>query len=163
LSFDISNEIFHEIMLLEKIACLFPLRLSISVYGKSLAVCRSDSFKLWVMKEYGEVESWTQVLIEQKIPRPLGFTTGGEVVWKTESGIALYDPKKPKITNHSVEGTYCFAGSYVESLVLLDPRKRGSKKGNRRSTKQKIVIDCSEETTKKRVSKKRKQQNMDSA
>ena len=165
LSFDISNEIFREIMFPEKIARLFPLRLSISVYGKSLAVYHalSDPFQLWLMKEYGEVESWTQVLIEPKIPKPLGFTTGGEVVWKTESGIALYDPKKPKIMNHSVEGTYCFAGSYVESLVLLHPRKRGSKKGNRRATKQKIVIDCSEETTKKRVSKKRKQQNMDSA
>jgi hypothetical protein len=80
------------------------------------------------MKEYGEVESWTQVLIKPKIPRPLGFTTGGEVVWNTESGIALYDPKKPKIMNHSVERKrrrYFFAGSYVESLVLLDPRKRG--------------------------------------
>jgi hypothetical protein len=91
------------------------------------------------MKEYGEVESWTQVLIEPTTPKPLGFTTGGEVVWQTESGIAFYDPKKPKIMNHSVEGRYCFAGSYVESLVLLDPRKRGSKKGNRRATNQKRV------------------------
>ncbi|XP_059462101.1 F-box/kelch-repeat protein At3g06240-like [Corylus avellana] len=159
LSFDISNEIFREIMLPEKVAYLFPPLLSISVYGKSLAVCcsSSDSFQhsLWVMKEYGEVESWTQVLIGPNIPKPLGFTTGGEVVWKTGSGIALYDPKKPKIMNHSVEGRYCFAGSYMESLVLLDPTKRESKKGNRRATKQKIVIDYLE-TTIKRVIKKRK-------
>jgi F-box interacting protein len=111
LSFDISNEIFGEILLPEKIAYLFPPLLSISVYGKSLAVCCAslDSFQhsLWVMKEYGEVESWTQVLIEPTTPKPLGFTTGGEVVWQTESGIAFYDPKKPKIMNHSVEGRYC--------------------------------------------------------
>jgi len=144
LSFDISNEIFREIMLPEKIASSSPPVLSISEYGKSLAVCVASSASLgslWVMREYGAAESWTEVLIGRPLPKPLGFTTSGEVLWKTDSGdVASYDPKRPKVLNHRVddEGIHCFAGSYMESLFLLNESdlatKRRSKKGNRRAT-----------------------------
>ncbi|XP_062170528.1 F-box/kelch-repeat protein At3g23880-like [Alnus glutinosa] len=156
LSFDISNEILREIMLpKKKIAFSSPPVLSISVYGKSLAVFVASSASLgslWVMREYGAVKSWTEVLMGRPLPKPLGFTTSDEVLWKTDSGdVASYHPKRPKVLNHRVddEGIHCFAGSYVESLVLLNESdlatKRRSKKGNRRATKQKrSVIDCLE-------------------
>jgi F-box interacting protein len=140
LSFDISSEIFREIMLPDKIAFIPWLYLftSLSVYEKSLAayVASPDLRSLWVMKEYGVIESWTQVLIEQNILKPLGFTTRGEVLWQTNNGeVASYDPKSPKIMNRSVDdkGAYFFAGPYEESLALLYEanlsRKRWAKKG----------------------------------
>lgn len=164
LSFDISNEIFREIMLPDKIASLSSLSLFISVYKKSLTACVASPYlwSLWVTKEYGVVESWTQVLIERNILKPLGFTTRGEVLWQTNNGeVASYDPKRSKIMNRSVDdkGTYCFAGPFEESLALLYEanlsRKRWRKKGNTIGTKQKRVIDCLEHA-KKSVSKKSK-------
>jgi hypothetical protein len=138
---------FREIMLLEKIASSSPPVMSISVFEKSLALCVASPASLgslWVMREYGAVESWTEVLMDRTLPKPLGFTTSSEVLWKTDSGdVASYDPKRPKVLNHRVddEGIHCFAGSYMESLFLLNESdlatKRRSKKGNRRATKQK--------------------------
>jgi F-box interacting protein len=165
LSFDISSEIFREIMLPDKIAFLSSLSLFISVYEKSLTACVASPYlrSLWVMKEYGAIESWTQVLIEQNIREPLGFTTRGEVLWQTNNigEVASYDPKSPKIMNRSVDdkGTYCFAGPYEESLALLYEanlsRKRWGKKGNTIGTKQERVTDCLEHA-KKSVRKKSK-------
>lgn len=63
LSFDVSNETFREIILPIETEFLFPwpLVFSITVYENSLAVRvgRVASFSLWVMKEYGAIESWT--------------------------------------------------------------------------------------------------------
>ena len=137
LSFDISNEIFREIMLPDKISLLSSLCLFISVYEKSLAAYVASPYlrSLWVMKEYGVIESWTQVLIEQNMPKPLGFTTRGEVLWQTNNGeVASYDPKGPKIMNRSVDdkGAYCFAGPYEESLALLYEANLSRNDGGRR-------------------------------
>ncbi|XP_059442123.1 F-box/kelch-repeat protein At3g23880-like [Corylus avellana] len=132
LSFDISNETFREIMLPKGLSILnncfrSPIFYSITEYGKSLALCvgKTRFISLWVMKEYGAAESWTQVLAHttlEDIPKPLGFSSSGELLWKTESGkLASYDPKSTKIeTENAAKGDYCFAGSYVESLVLLN-------------------------------------------
>jgi hypothetical protein len=75
-----------------------------------------------MMKEYGAAGSWAQVLdytTLEGIPKPLSFSSSGELLWKTESGeLTSYDPKTSKIkTDNAAKGAYCFAGSYVETLV----------------------------------------------
>ena len=132
LSFDISSEIFREIMLPKTLSRLnycfrSPIFYSITEYGKSLALCVGGTrfISLWVMKEYGAAGSWAQVLdytTLEGIPKPLGFSSSGELLWKTESGeLTSYDPKTSKIKKeNAAKGAYCFAGSYVETLVLLN-------------------------------------------
>jgi hypothetical protein len=94
LSFEVSNETFREIILPKETEFLFPwpMLFSITVYENSLAVRvgRFASFSLWVMMEYGAVESWTKLLtLELNIHVPLlgfGFTKRGELVCKGYSG-----------------------------------------------------------------------------
>ncbi|XP_059442126.1 F-box/kelch-repeat protein At2g43270-like [Corylus avellana] len=132
LSFDISNEIFREIMLPKTLSIHSPKFCSITEYGKSLALCVGGIWfnSLWVMKEYGAAETWTQVLNHNTLvglPKPLGFSSSGAALLKTS-----YVPKCTKIkTENARKGAYCFAGSYVESLVLLNQPKFSRKRPRR--------------------------------
>ncbi|XP_059442124.1 F-box/kelch-repeat protein At3g06240-like [Corylus avellana] len=127
-SFDVSNEIFREIRLPTEIAYAFPSFLSISVYGKMVAVCVVSASVhymccMWVMTE---CKSWTKLLSFDtiNIPKPLGYTKAGELLWERDGGeLTSYDPKSQKMVNHNVNGGrwgFCFANSYVETLVLLN-------------------------------------------
>ncbi|XP_015166354.1 F-box/kelch-repeat protein At3g23880 [Solanum tuberosum] len=71
ISFNISNEVYGEIPLLEQMCNIYEARFiehGVSVLGEML--CFSSTyynpwrgmFKLWVMKDYGVKESWTELL-----------------------------------------------------------------------------------------------------
>ncbi|RZC81892.1 hypothetical protein C5167_044481 [Papaver somniferum] len=68
ISFDIAEETTKEIQIP---SCFLEFsHATVEVLGKdlSLSVCVSDIFELWVMKDYGVVDSWTKVLcISQKM------------------------------------------------------------------------------------------------
>ncbi|XP_062021148.1 F-box/kelch-repeat protein At3g23880-like [Rosa rugosa] len=135
LGFDVCEEVFHEIKMPEDLASEAP-NMFISVIGKSLSVQHSDiihnCWNVWVMREYGVVESWTkQFTIDiltpnYRVTRVLGSSKNGEFLLEMYKGkkgeIVLHDPKKN--TNEHL-GIYTDPGYtsleyYMESLVLLD-------------------------------------------
>ncbi|KAB5534639.1 hypothetical protein DKX38_017725 [Salix brachista] len=81
LGFDMSDEIFREIALPSRLDNVECSCLSLLVYKESsIAVCQASSgqFHIWVMKEYGVVESWTELVLTfgaqgEGIPRALGI------------------------------------------------------------------------------------------
>lgn len=76
-SFNISNKVYGEISLTEQIICLRG-DISMGVLVPELCVHststhqRKDSFKLWVLKDYGVKESWNSFSLLYMIP---GFFT----------------------------------------------------------------------------------------
>nr|XP_011466133.1 PREDICTED: F-box protein CPR30-like [Fragaria vesca subsp. vesca] len=93
----------------------------------------NSSFDLWVMKEYGVVESWTKLFDvcllgppeEEPCVEPLGLTKSGHVVvrWGRDfefTSFKTYDPKDKQFRDFGNEAYhYYFMDSFVESLVLL--------------------------------------------
>ncbi|GMI79440.1 CONSTITUTIVE EXPRESSER OF PR GENES 1, CONSTITUTIVE EXPRESSER OF PR GENES 30 [Hibiscus trionum] len=89
----------------------------------------AELHELWIMKEYGVVESWTKVLTlhsilrNTHIPRVMWFRKNGEVLFQVHFvKMASFDLNCQNIELHGVDiGANLFSvHSYVESLVLLD-------------------------------------------
>ncbi|KAK9007049.1 hypothetical protein V6N11_019377 [Hibiscus sabdariffa] len=118
LGFDLSTEEFILISLSQSLIGSWS-GLSILKYGESsIAVILTPShgklYELWVMKEYGVVESWTKVLTLPTDPRyawfpkVMGFRKNREVL------LHMHNAKMASLDLNSQQI------SYVESLVLLD-------------------------------------------
>ncbi|XP_022734374.1 F-box protein CPR30-like [Durio zibethinus] len=133
LGFDISSDEFLVIRLPESLIDLCPMDLSIMKYEESsIAVLKRDwedgeQLEMWIMKEYGVVESWTKALhlTDQsgRLPRVLGFRKNGEVLLEVDSGeMASLDLNCHQMEHLGIEAEsgFLFVDSYVESLVLLD-------------------------------------------
>ncbi|KAL4378174.1 hypothetical protein GQ457_02G032140 [Hibiscus cannabinus] len=145
LGFDSSAEEFFEINFPESLTVFRPTDLSIMKYGESSIAVSIDFLRgglreLWVMKDYGVVESWTKLLTLYKvdqhgwIPRVLGFRKNGEVLLRVHNvEMASLDLNFlqigaslclncQQVELHGVEvGTGLLSVyNYVESLVLLD-------------------------------------------
>ncbi|KAI4352231.1 hypothetical protein L6164_006504 [Bauhinia variegata] len=136
LTFDVAEETFGELMLPKSLnEPKYPV--SFLGGGYSLAVVESDpqsfseqSFNIWVMKEYGVVDSWTKVFscvsespgTGMNSNRALGIRESGEMILRNQSGELLSaDPETRKEKKLGIKG-YCFAfiDHHVESLYLLD-------------------------------------------
>ncbi|KAK8503635.1 hypothetical protein V6N11_030738 [Hibiscus sabdariffa] len=135
LGFDLSAEEFFEIKLPQSAIGSNPLNLLVKKYGESsIALLKRDHVndleELWVMKEYGVVDSWTKVLtLASRIqiiwwPKVLGFRKNGKVLLQVDDReMASLDLNCLQMELHGVEvatGKISLQGSYVESLVLLD-------------------------------------------
>ncbi|KAJ6376400.1 hypothetical protein OIU76_025524 [Salix suchowensis] len=103
LGFDMSDEIFLEIALP---SCL-------------------DNFHIWVMKEYGVVESWTQLVLTfgaqgEGIPRALGIRKEELLMEKKRGWIVSGDLESQQVRDLRIWGEpfHTFIGSYLESLVF---------------------------------------------
>ncbi|XP_039040427.1 F-box protein CPR1-like [Hibiscus syriacus] len=135
LGFDLSAEDFFEISLPESLIGCFYKDLSIMKYRESsIAVLSKDLVdgklhELWVMKEYGVVESWTKVLTYHVVNQSreyrgiLGFRNNGEVLLQVGDGeMASLDLNSQLTELHRVKirTGLLSVGSYVESLMLLD-------------------------------------------
>uniref|UniRef100_A0A2N9J9Y8 F-box domain-containing protein n=1 Tax=Fagus sylvatica TaxID=28930 RepID=A0A2N9J9Y8_FAGSY len=130
LVFNVVDEVFHEIELPE--IPTFPCGRSsfISVYGNSIAYFDTKFLlngfrqKIWVMKEYGVVSSWTKVLtiLHQVSGYAIGFRRNGEVLLKAlKCRYASLDLENEKTKDLTISSNgFILVGSYVESLVLLD-------------------------------------------
>ncbi|KAI5337885.1 hypothetical protein L3X38_017156 [Prunus dulcis] len=147
LSFDMSNETFQEIELPEDLASELPTKyMPISAAGKSICVKHFDQNRhtMWVMREYGVVESWEkQVSVDVhvtpnftpnfRVLQVLGCRkNNGEFLLERYDHrrkigeLVSHDPKKK--TNeflgvHTDPGYSCIV-YYTESLVLLDKTSR---------------------------------------
>lgn len=137
-AFDVSNEVFREIMLPPSVASEHLLNLSITVCGNLLALCHyykvtdRRACTVWVMKEYG-VETWLEMFtidLEQGVLLALSFRRNGEVLLATGEGeLVSYIPKKQQVTHLGIHGSsqplrlytgLFYLDTYVQSLVFLD-------------------------------------------
>ncbi|XP_050209717.1 F-box/kelch-repeat protein At3g06240-like [Mercurialis annua] len=143
-SFDLSNEVFQEMMLPHALATIDNCYLSLTVYSRSLAAIHYEdrirntcnlTCSIWVMKEYGEAESWTkQVTVDFKdhggLKPVLSFQgNGGILVENRDDELASYDPETQRVTPLGVSGRVLDDYSYVESLVLVKGKRNKNNQG----------------------------------
>ncbi|CAL5342813.1 unnamed protein product [Camellia sinensis] len=88
--------------------------------------CTSRDCEVWILKEYGVVESWVKqfsVCLVEGISNVLGFRNNGELLvemWNQK--VVSYKPANKRIKTLEIcGGTDSFhLDTYTESLVLLD-------------------------------------------
>ena len=135
LSFDLGDEVFRIIPVPN--GAFRPTGYVLtSVIGGSLSLLCHDSLKdtkqccsIWVMKEYGVVDSWTkQLTVDYKEGLLLGLQKNGNILVETELPVLIhceissYDPKSKQSKNLGIFGrpfSFCVE-NYMENLVLLD-------------------------------------------
>jgi F-box interacting protein len=137
LSFDVNAETFRQIMVPrnyfnENISLNFE---SLVVFKGSLAVfvCvedldgDGDICYLWVMREYGVVESWTKISVPINFVQKLfGCTDNGELLINTTNrGLVSYDPESLNENYLGIQSSpwLSYTAGLIESLVLLDQVK----------------------------------------
>ncbi|CAL5393897.1 unnamed protein product [Camellia sinensis] len=133
-AFDMGNEVFREISLPNyQPDGRLHTSTAVAVLGESLAVidCASGlvapsplmyNFHIWVMEEYGVIESWTKryTIIGQNVfSKVLGFRKNGDVLIDDDE-LLSYDPQSHQIKNLGVYGNSFNVYTYMESLVALD-------------------------------------------
>lgn len=133
-SFDIGNEVFHEMAVPKCFERGLDLNMSVAVIGGLLALVPCNSkvwtsdpcYSVWVMKEYGVAESWTKLFdidVGVRLGRVLGFKKNGEVIMVTNAGKLLcYEPRSRTTSDpHIRSRTESFyLDTFMESLVLLN-------------------------------------------
>uniref|UniRef100_A0A2N9E3E7 Uncharacterized protein n=1 Tax=Fagus sylvatica TaxID=28930 RepID=A0A2N9E3E7_FAGSY len=133
LSFDVNDERFRKIMLpqnyldepsysdFEHLA-MIKGSLALIVFGtvidKILGICQ-----IWVMREYGVVESWTKkwILINW-FHRSWGCTDNGELLIENANGLVSFDPESLNENILAIEDLKWvgYTANSMESLALLD-------------------------------------------
>lgn len=135
-AFKMDDEVFRDFALPPNIADQRPTCLSISLFKDSLAVlCGGESVNgacsVWVMKDYGVFESWTNlynITLPGVLSRTLGFRKNGEILLTSDIGeVISYDSETKTITKTSIRGSaYSLkVQSFVESLLLLKGENNG--------------------------------------
>ncbi|MCD9559864.1 hypothetical protein HAX54_018190 [Datura stramonium] len=95
LAFDLSDEIFVELQLPDRMVIGPPIEINITKFGESLAIYHFNGYpwnrtcSIWVMKEYGVVESWNKefdVPLDPKTGMILGFRNKDEILLTRTTG-----------------------------------------------------------------------------
>ncbi|XP_059669611.1 F-box/kelch-repeat protein At3g06240-like [Cornus florida] len=133
IGFDVGGEVFCELKLPKILAHDSPLNMVIAVNGDTLSVFRYDNrakirhCSVWVMKQYGVVESWSKqfnVDLQGGLLGPaLGFRRDGEMLLARRNGeVISYDPDNRAAKSVGISGgrDSIYVGTYAESLALLD-------------------------------------------
>ena len=160
-SFDLGDEVFRE-MSVPNGALTGIDYFHTSVIGGSLSLLCHDTHKntvnkfcsIWVMKEYGVVDSWTKLFavnLNGGLLRVLGLQKNGNILVEAKLphylGIASYVPKSEQIKNLGIGGRpyYFCVDNYMENLVLLDkPNDAVSKRGASRKRKCRYKLDSTQ-------------------
>ncbi|WMV53043.1 hypothetical protein MTR67_046428 [Solanum verrucosum] len=133
-SFNISNEVYGEIPLLEHMCNIYKARFieyGVSVLGGMLCFCSTyfnpwgGMFKLWMMKEYGVKESWTELLTirvkvvddEQKLDWPSNCKPVNSLLYCSCDGLVLL-----AVVNGFDRHLLLLNPSTGESIVLPHPK-----------------------------------------
>ncbi|XP_050218358.1 F-box protein At3g07870-like [Mercurialis annua] len=138
LRFHVGDEVFRRIKLPGSLVYGLGAHVYVSGYKQSsIAVFYKNFFgpvewQVWVMKEYGVVESWTKILtIDESmgLPGPMGFRRNGDLMIECYHGdIRSLEPESRKTKRLRIcgenTGYYSFVDSYAESLVLFDRGKK---------------------------------------
>ncbi|XP_050378853.1 F-box/kelch-repeat protein At3g06240-like isoform X3 [Argentina anserina] len=146
-AFDMENEVFYEIALPSCLSSKPHLNMTVVLLNGSLVLVPDnevygDSYysnSVWIMKEYGVVESWTKLfdidIGEQGVRRVITFRNNGELLLNSDGKELLsYEPytRETRDLHFKVrpsDGTSYETGSYfvdthMESLVLLNEAHR---------------------------------------
>ncbi|KAL4600510.1 hypothetical protein ACB092_11G203700 [Castanea dentata] len=161
LSFDLGDEVFRLISVPNG-AFRTSDYVHTSVIGGSLALLCHDTYRhtannccsIWVMKEYGVVDSWTKqftVNLNGGLIRVLGLQKNGNILVEAELPLhwelSSYDPKSKQVKNLGICGRpyYFCVDNYMENLALLDkPNDAVSKRGVSRKRKCRDKLDSSQ-------------------
>ncbi|KAI8560487.1 hypothetical protein RHMOL_Rhmol04G0260000 [Rhododendron molle] len=98
--------------------------------AKKILPSSDESCSVWWMKEYGNAKSWTKqftvVLPHGKVDRVFVFTKSGKIIAETyDRKLVSYDPEKKNVQDILLgDGRYGALGTFTESLVMLERRKR---------------------------------------
>ncbi|XP_021274992.1 F-box/kelch-repeat protein At3g23880-like [Herrania umbratica] len=136
LSLGMNDEAFHEMILPRSLAHGYsPQEIHVSAFQDSITLLHFFNKKylsIWVMKEYGVAESWTENLVvdleinmPHNVSRLLSFRSNGELLLEIDDGeVILYEPetesKQISLLRIIGDQDYRFLDSYNESLRLLD-------------------------------------------
>ena len=126
LCFDVNDERFREILLPAK-----DLRFKLLVVFKgSLAlvglVFNEEGYTchIWVMRDYGVVESWTSRTVPvRNLGNFSGFTTSDELLIETrDRWLVSLDPDSLNVNSLGIRSPRClrYTTDFMESLVLID-------------------------------------------
>uniref|UniRef100_A0A2N9J7Q1 F-box domain-containing protein n=1 Tax=Fagus sylvatica TaxID=28930 RepID=A0A2N9J7Q1_FAGSY len=135
LTFDLSDEVFREISVPNGMfregdlvsTSVFQGLLSLLCYATDEDT-GEECCSIWVMKEYGIVESWTKqftVDLNGEIERVLGVRKNGHILVEAQvrigSELSSYDPESQQVQRLGICGfKYFHLDNYMENLVLLD-------------------------------------------
>jgi F-box interacting protein len=135
-SFDLRDELFRKMILPESmvpldtdiVTCVFKGSLALLCYHKQAT--RRGCCSIWVMKEYGVVDSWEQqftIGIAGGIENVLGFRKNGHIILETRKigwpgywELYSYDPESQQATNLGMHDHTFWVDTYKENLVLLN-------------------------------------------
>ncbi|CAH9109968.1 unnamed protein product [Cuscuta epithymum] len=137
LSFDMSKEVFGEILVPDSVATAslrYFTDLRVGTYKESLAFFVQSTYGtnpyccVWVMKEYGNVQSWTQIFsinhLRLGFQLLVGFRKTGEALFvDRDKCLVLFHHEEQLVEYLDICGSYLhafYASTYRESLVFLD-------------------------------------------
>lgn len=141
-AFDVATEKFSEISLPDSVAERNVMKLDVMITGTSLALIeyekfwQSDYCWIWVMKEYGVVNSWSRlhnIDLRGGFRNVVGFRTHGELLISARMvGMVSYNPKRRNISYLGIHGTNrSFHGEpFFESLALVGKEDRFAQQAN---------------------------------
>nr|POE59742.1 f-box protein cpr30 [Quercus suber] len=133
LSFEVNDERFHKIMLPQDfldgyLGCLAVFKGLLAFIVLSRDIANNDHIcDIWVMKEYGLVESWTGKSVSVDwILYFYGITDNGELLFGNATELILIDPENQNqnilVSKRNIRWVG-YASNFMESLVLLDGGK----------------------------------------
>lgn len=110
---DVGRFVFHKLVVLGGCLCMID------------SIGNDGFIDVWVMKEYGLVDSWAKFSINgdrgRDVVKPLCYVGDGEVVFLTdEDSLVVYDPISGTIRDMIVDAVpaeFLDGGTFVESLV----------------------------------------------
>jgi F-box interacting protein len=134
LAFDVDDEKFREIRLPEEYKGGFSMNIEqierLAVFKGSLAlisykiVVHTQAFNIWVMRDYGVVESWTKKVVKlENVTGFFGCSSSGELMITKYYDPVLtfsFDPESRKENELGFEVPEAYTANFMESLVLLN-------------------------------------------
>lgn len=138
MSFNMGGEEFGELNLPGILVNECPEEMSTAVFGGSLTIVWLDGYgcrcSVWVMKEYGVAESWSNQFNIGGLGLALGLRRNGEILLATTRGeLVSHNYGTRRRWNNGKCGTKdsFHVDSYTESLILLtevnNARERGAR------------------------------------
>ncbi|XP_050251454.1 F-box/kelch-repeat protein At3g06240-like isoform X3 [Quercus robur] len=128
LCFDVNDETFQKIILPVPVY-FYGGKFSLAVFKGSLAMIGFSTEHLsspiiWVMREYGVVDSWTKITVEfEEVERFFRCVDDGELLFWNDSEVISYDPESPNANCLGItvgrDSWLRYTTDPMESLVLL--------------------------------------------
>ncbi|XP_058196874.1 F-box/kelch-repeat protein At3g23880-like [Rhododendron vialii] len=148
LSFDLGDEVFQTI-LLPKGMVNRATDINTSVFGGSLSLLCYNGFKrsscsIWIMKDYGVVDSWYnpfKVDLNVEFLRVISLRDNGHILLEGKTPIewelSSYDPCSQQVKNLGIQGVFphFHVDTFEENLVLLNKKDVVSRRGVSRKRK----------------------------